>query len=95
MIAGVMFLAGCSPQVNDNVTKVVEASKQICSFVPTDATVVALIKVMGGESAHAIATAICNAVTAQAGVDTRSMEKECPKVKDVCIEGEFVEGEKK
>ena len=71
-IAAAVMLVGCgqtTPSVDTEalhvvIKKIQETAVKICSFLPTDTTVVAIIKASStGETAYSIASAICNAVT--------------------------------
>lgn len=96
-------LAGCGsdPESSyaDEIAKVQEYAQQICNFLPHAKSVAAMLTadnpVVTG--AFAVATAICNAVTGKPmGLySDRYTEETCPKVNGICIEGEFVDPEKK
>ena len=103
-IVAAVMLAGCgqtTPSVDSEalavvIKKVQEIAVQICSFLPTDETVVHIIKASStGETAYGIAEAICKAVTAadtEGAPDNMAGKQQCPMVAGVCIEGQFVPG---
>ena len=94
-------LAGCgvmTPTVDSEAVAVVVAQVQaaavkICSFLPTDGTVVEIVKAtQGGETVLAIANAICKAVTASPTVGALGGNTApCPVVAGVCVEGQFID----
>jgi hypothetical protein len=95
-LALVAALTGCSTPSGDNeslITQIQAATKKACLFVPTVATVSALIKAFGLEGGGAaglastseLATKICAAVSGP----TQFSEGK-PVLNGVPIEGEFV-----
>ena len=101
-IAASLLIAGCGESapsvdtaaINIVVKKVQEIAVKICSFLPTDESVVNIIKASStGETAYGIAKAICDAVTkadTEGAPDNAAGKNQCPMVQGVCIEGEFV-----
>jgi hypothetical protein len=99
-LAAAIIVAGCGQTSVDTtaidivVQKVQEIAVKICSFLPTDESVVNIIKASStGETAYGIAKAICDAVTkadTEGAPDNAAGRSQCPMVKGVCIEGEFV-----
>ena len=107
-----LALGGCSWLSSDQVTQIRSYSVQICNFLPSIESVIAIVNAPNPAvtGAFAIAKAICQAVTGgsetsegEAGVlfiqdkpkEEEKPREDCPKVNDVCVEGTFVDGEKK
>ena len=97
-----LALAGCGTEgkFDSQIAAVQAASAKICKFLPTAASVAAILT--AGNPAvtgvAATAAAICAAVTVSNPVTLFGMgetkPKECPKVNGVCVEGEFIDKDK-
>lgn len=91
-LAAILALAGCGGEtgtLTDNVKAVQSATTKACSYLPTVASVSAMLTAINPAVAGvaAIAGAICSAVKPKAlGFKSDA----CPKVNGVCVEGEFV-----
>jgi len=88
-LGGCATTGGGQQSPEDIVAQVQKTTAQICSFVPTAATVAALVS--GGNptivSATALAQAICAAVTRP---KARAKGAAIPTVNGVAIEGRFI-----
>lgn len=99
LVALLVTLMACSrEQLDQTAAQVQKYTVEICSFLPTQETVVSIIKASPASTTiYNIALAICSAVTANpTGVQPALFiadEKpaNCPEVNGVCIKGEFVE----
>jgi hypothetical protein len=104
-----LFLTGCGPSfptidsaaLAEAVSQVQKHTVQICSYLPSNNSVVSILTASNPivETAFAIATQICNAVTAtvppvtptQMQEPKRGEANQCPMVRGVCIEGQFIQ----
>lgn len=93
----VLSLTGCSlfegeGTLENRVKEIQKYSVELCKFLPTVASVTAIVK--AGDptyaGAFAVAQAICVAVTRQASTATLYKDS-CPRVNGVCVEGVHVE----
>jgi hypothetical protein len=109
LIAVVLPLAGCGPSfptidsaaLAEAVAQVQKHTVQICAYLPSNNSVVSILTASNPivETAFAIATQICNAVTAtvpplapaQMGEKRLGEERQCPMVRGVCIDGQFIQ----
>lgn len=97
ILAAALTLGGCAtpgggpaPSVNVIVDQIVAMTRQVCAFVPTVGTVVALITANPAWTTAAdFAVAICNAVSAPKG-HYRLSRKGVPMIGNVVINGRFV-----
>jgi len=100
-LCAVLMLSSCGA---NQVEQVRAYTVQICRFLPTVASVTAIINAANPNAAGAmhIATAICAAVSQESSIiwtpsimPVQDAPKDCPKVNGVCVEGEFVDPDKK
>jgi PBP1b-binding outer membrane lipoprotein LpoB len=95
-LAVAVLSAGCSETQNDQVAKIREFTVRLCSFMPSVQSVTAILAAANPAVTGTlqIATAICDAVSdtpvPPPGVASLKSDGECPKVNDVCVEGEWV-----
>jgi hypothetical protein len=108
-IAASLLVAGCGPSfptidsqaLAEAVAQVQKHTVQICSYLPSNNSVVGILTASNPivETAFAIATQICEAVTAtvppitptQMQEPKRGDQNQCPMVRGVCIEGQFIQ----
>lgn len=95
LLVALLSLAGCGGETGslmDNVKAVQAATTKACSYLPTVASVSAMLTANNPTviGVSAIAGAICNAVTKPPNVLGLKAE-ECPEVNGVCVEGDFVD----
>ena len=95
-----LSLAGCgyvtSGKLDEQVAEVQAATAKLCKFIPTAASVGAILSANNPAviGVAATATAICNAVTSAHAQSLTGDEKPCPEVNGVCVEGEFIDKDK-
>jgi hypothetical protein len=107
-IGATLLLTSCGPSfptidssaLAEAVSKVQNETVKICSYLPSNNSVVSILTSFHPalETAYAIANQICTAVTAtappvnpaQLGEKRAGDEQQCPMVRGVCIEGQFV-----
>jgi hypothetical protein len=108
-VVATLFLTGCGPSfptidsaaLAEAVAQVQKHTVQICSYLPSNNSVVSILTASNPivETALAIATQICTAVTAtvpplspaQMQEPKRGEQSQCPMVRGVCIEGQFLQ----
>ena len=101
-------LMGCGPSfptidsaaLTEAVSQVQGYTVKICSYLPSNESVIGILTSAHPalETAYALATQICEAVTASApainpaqlGEERRGDENQCPMVRGVCVEGQFL-----
>ena len=96
----IAILGGCTAEMTlaEKVKAVQDKAVQLCSYLPTATSVGAIISagnpaVVGVSAvANAICTAVINWKSTQA--TQNSFATGCPKVENICVEGEFVQPKK-
>lgn len=109
LIAVALPLAGCGPSfptidsaaLAEAVAQVRVHTIKICSYIPSDQSVIAILttSVPVLETALKVAQQICDAVTAsvpavsptQMSEPRRGDQNQCPMVRGVCVTGQFVQ----
>ena len=89
-----------SAALAEAVSQVQKHTVQICAYLPTNNSVIGILTASNPivETAFSIATQICDAVTAtvppispaQMGEKRLGDDRQCPMVRGVCVEGQFV-----
>lgn len=90
-----------SQALSEAVAQIQKHTVQICAYLPTNNSVVGILTASNPivETAYNIAKQICDAVTAtvpplepaQMGEKRLGEERQCPMVRGVCIDGQFLQ----
>lgn len=93
LLAGALALSACgtmnpNPTTENQVDQIIAITMQVCKFVPTAATVAALLGQPGFVSALEIANGICGAVKAPSQLRRGAVVQ--PSYRGVRIEGRFI-----
>lgn len=96
----IAVLGGCAPDIPlaEKVKAIQGKAVDLCAYLPTATSVAAVISAGNPAtvSISAVANAICTAVInwKNSQGTTNSFAASCPKVGDICIQGEWVQPKK-